>query len=110
MVLKQEVSTNFFSLDWKSVVSSVEKAKDELEVIGKDIIRKVMVPIEQNDVTELLDSVKNIYKKVVIDNVKDNESKKLLMLVVDLIDVIKDDEILDDIVYLINKIQGFFKV
>ena len=106
MVLKQEISDNFFTLDWISVGSSFEKAKDEIEDIGKGLIRKFMVPIKVDDLKELLESVKDLYKRVVIDNVKENASKNILMLVVDLIDVLKDDDILEEVVALINKIQG----
>ena len=106
MILKQDISTNFFTLDWLSVASSFENAKDEFEEIGKGIISKVMVPIKVNDLMELLESVNKLYKKVVIDKAKDDGSKALLMLVVDLIDVLKDDEILEEIVGLINRIQG----
>ena len=106
MILKQDISTNFFTLDWLSVASSFENAQDEFKEIGKGIISKVMVPIKVNDLMELLESVNKLYKKVVIDKAKDNGSKALLMLVVDLIDVLKDDAILDEIVGLINRIQG----
>ena len=107
MVLKQEISTNFFTLDWISVASSIENAKDEFEDIGKGVIKIVMVPIKVDDLKKLLESVKNLYKKVVLDNVKENGSKDILMLVVDLIDVLKDDDILEEVVALINRIQGF---
>ena len=106
MVLKQEISTNFFTLDWISVASSIENAKDEFEDIGKGIIKIVMVPIKVDDLKELIESVKDLYKKVVIDNVKENESKDILTLVVDLIDVLEDDDILEEVVALINRIQG----
>ena len=59
MVLKQEISDNFFTLDWISVGSSFEKAKDEIEDIGKGLIRKFMVPIKVDDLKELLESVKD---------------------------------------------------
>jgi len=36
----------------------------------------------------------------------ENGSKDILMLVVDLIDVLKDDDILEEVVALINRIQG----
>ena len=106
MVLKQDISTNFFTLDWLSVGSSFENAKDEFEEIGKGIMSKFMVPIKVNDLIELLESVNKLYKKVVVDKAKDKESKAILMLVVDLIDVLKDDEILEEIVGLINRIRG----
>ena len=106
MVLKQEISTNFFTLDWISVASSIENAKDEFEDIGKGVIKIVMVPIKVDDLKELIESVKDLYKKVVIDNVKENESKDILTLVVDLIDVLEDDDILEEVVALINRIQG----
>ena len=106
MILKQEISTNFFTVDWMFVASLFENAKDEFEEIGKGIISKVMVPIKVNDLKELLESVKKVYKKNVIDKAKENGGKDLLMLIVDLIDVLKDEDILEKVVGLINRIQG----
>ena len=106
MILKQEISTNFFTVDWMFVASLFENAKDEFEEIGKGIISKVMVPIKVNDLKELLESVKKVYKKNIIDKAKENGGKNLLMLIVDLIDVLKDEDILEEVVGLINRIQG----
>ena len=103
MVLKQNISPKFFSLDFKGLMNSVDN--DDIDKIIQKAMGKVMTPITSEDVGEMLEEVGTLWNKVV-NKESNTESKQVLNLVSDLIQAINDQPILENIARVGAEVQG----
>ena len=103
MILKQTLSPKFFNLDFEGLMDAVDKA--DIEKLIEKIMGKAFAPITREDVSEIIDEVLNLWKKVV-NKEKDAENKKTLKLVSDLVQAINDEPVLDGIASIGSEVQG----
>ena len=103
MILKQTLSPKFFNLDFEGLMDAVDKA--DIEKLIEKIMGMAFAPITREDVSEIIDEVLNLWKKVV-NKEKDAENKKTLKLVSDLVQAINDEPILDGIASIGSEVQG----
>ena len=104
LVLKREISSKFMKINWPELWES-----QELENLRKELIptvmSKVMVPVEEADILEVLTLVKDNWKKAV-DRENDPESKAILNLVTDLLTSLENPQIVSLVTEVVREIQG----
>ena len=104
MVLKREISPKFMKINWPELMESLAES-DFFKELMKTVMSKVMVPVEQDDILEVLTLVKDNWKKAV-ERENDPESKAILNLVTDLLTSLESPKIVSLVTEVVREIQG----
>jgi len=102
-VLKQDVSTNYFIVDWEKLDRKIDK--DDIDKLVQKVLSKISVPLNVTDISEIVNMAKNIWLKIV-NQETDADKKKILNLVTGLFKAIDDNNVYLNIARIANKIQA----
>jgi len=102
-VLKQDVSTNYFIVDWERLDRKIDK--DDIDKLVQKVLSKISVPLNVTDISEIVNMAKNIWLKIV-NQETDADKKKILNLVTGLFKAIDDNNVYSNIARIANKIQA----
>ena len=104
LVLKREISPKFMKINWPELMESLADSDFAKELL-KTVMSKVMVPVEEADILEVLTLVKDNWKKAV-EREDDPESKAILNLVTDLLTSLESPKIVSFVTEVLRQIQG----
>ena len=104
LVLKREISPKFMKINWPELMESLADS-DFAKELMQTVMSKVMVPVEEADILEVLTLVKDNWKKAV-EREKDPESKAILNLVTDLLTSLESPKIVSLVTEVVRQIQG----
>merc|ERR1719499_273142 len=92
MVLKKEISPKFVRIDWPGLLESVSGSGVAEELV-KMVMSKIMLPLEEKDLSEVLSLVKGAWKEIV-EKEEDAENRAILNLVTDLLESLEKPDVI----------------
>ena len=104
MVLKKEISPKFVRIDWPGLLESVSGSGFAEELV-KIVMSKIMLPLEEKDLSEVLSLVKGEWKEIV-EKEKDAENRAILNLVTDLLGSLEKPDVISLMTEILQEIQG----
>jgi len=105
LVLRKDIIPDIISeMDWMSYAGIAAQSG-----INKDLLKlataKMMIPLEGNDLKELLKPITTLYNDILISE-KDSKKKNILKLIGGLLDAVNNDKVLDQLADIAQDIQG----
>jgi len=101
MVLKKKIPETILNIDWDSY-GEIIKESDILEEIDTIVMTKGVLPIEVEDIEEVVAPIKTVYRKI-LDSEEDDEHRKIIEILGELIDSV--EYVYEDIASLAREIQ-----
>merc|ERR1712106_512710 len=106
MVLKKDLPERLLKMDWKKFGKVFEESEKDLKKVAQSAMTKMILPLEANDIEELVFPVKNIVKKME-ELAEGNDEKEIFQLVSNLVGAMDKKEVYDSIAVVAKDIQGY---
>jgi len=104
MILKREIPTSFFEVDWEAIGNNAKHSK-AFEKVAKIAMTKAMLPLEASDISEMIQPIKELWTEIE-KNQTNTENLPILKLVSSMLDAIDTEEVHATVADIGRDIQG----
>ena len=105
MVLKKDLPQRLLTMDWKKFGKVFVESEKDLKKVAESAMSKMILPLESNNIEELVLPVKNIVKKMG-ELTNGNDEKDIVQLISNLVGAIDKKDVYDTISEIAKDIQG----
>ena len=104
IVLKREIPTSIFEVDWESIGYAIEKSS-VFDEVGAVAMTKALLPIEAADISQILKPIRKMWETIE-KNETDTQNRKILSLVTALMNAIDTEEVRKNVADMARSMQG----
>lgn len=103
MILKKDIPTSLFEIDWETIGENVERSGVFKEV-ANIAMTKIMLPLEASDITEMMKPLRELWTTIE-KNETSTENKKVLKLVSAFMDAVNTEEVHENVADIARDVQ-----